>query len=314
MSSSLTPCSRDYDVASRRYFIDIAAAVPADLIARAYSSVRGMWDLPFRAEGPPVDGWFPLLYRARAKALMHLEWIQPALVLVALAGLAIVDVRWGASATLILLYVGGYPALQSNVRHYFHLEFITWWALGWTVSAVIALAIAARRSGVAAAFRHFVPQPRAALLRASAFACAVVLVLAGVLGLSRWYQQRELARMFDQYVAAPKAPIAAGDAVPSGSLMELDVDAPACDGRAVRLIYDTTKPGADFSSTIPLPASAAGAPTKIFFPVYQSFSGVKAGGCLRSMSRVADVRPFPLLMTAVLAPGWQSRPLYQRIK
>jgi hypothetical protein len=62
-----------------------------------------------------------------------------------------------------------------------------------------------------------------------------------------------------------------------------------------------------------LPRNAGTGTTRVCFPAYEGFSGA-TGNCVRSVSRVADVRQFPLVMTAVLAPGWESRPLYQRIK
>jgi len=312
LPSRFQPCSREYDAASRGYFMDIAKALPADLIARAYASVRGMWDLPFRSEGPPLPDWFPLLYRARAKALMNLEWIQPAVIFLAVFGLLVCDLRWGAAAAVILLYLGGYPALQSNVRHYFHLEFITWWALGWLASAAIAFAVAARRYGTAPALKRLVPDPRRALLRAAAFSAVLVASLAAALLAARWYQQREMKTMFAAYIAAPKVPLDADHPAPPASLVEVDVDPSACRQQFVAVRYDTHRPGADFSWKLPLPVN--GGLTKVFVPVYESFSGVDADGCLQSAARVADTRPFPLLMTAVLAPGWQNQPLYQRIK
>ncbi len=38
----------------------------------------------------------------------------------------------------VLLYFGGYPAIQFDARHYFHLEFITWWASAFSLQAAIS--------------------------------------------------------------------------------------------------------------------------------------------------------------------------------
>ena len=340
VSSQFAPCSREFDVANRQYFMQIVRTVPADVVARAYSSVREMWDLPFRFEGPPLHDWFPLLYRARAKVLMNLDWAEPAVIVLALLGLGMSNLRWAGTALLILLYTGGYPALQSNVRHYFHLEFITWWAFGWLISSAIAVLVVARGQGLKRALAQLVPDAGAALRRSIVFGAVAAVILAVALAGLRWRQQRELRGFFNGYISAPKVPLPIADADEAGvrrvalqqpayelslrpiaqsALLEFDFDADACgSAAAVRLVYASKEDGKNFSWTPQLPAGRGPGLTRVFFPAYEGFSGVTltgaSPGCLQSASQVADVRQFPLLMAAVLAPGWGDRPLYQQIR
>src|SRR6185312_3992013 len=186
-------CSPLYDAAGRRYFLEVAKLLPADLLVRAYASARAMWDLPFRAEAAPIPGWHPRLYRARARALMLLEPIGTGAMLVMLVLLTMRSVRWGLSACLVLAYLGGYPALQSDERHYFYLEVLEWWALG----ALVTMAIAAFRGA------RF-PDLRLSIRNTAIAALAVAAVLVAPLLALRSYQQRELRAYFDRYVQAPK--------------------------------------------------------------------------------------------------------------
>ncbi len=60
-----------------------------------------------------------------------------AVVLAAIAIAAAVDIRFGLFLVFFVLYFGGYPAVQFQTRHYFHLEFITWWAGGFVVESAL---------------------------------------------------------------------------------------------------------------------------------------------------------------------------------
>ncbi len=338
-SVDMTSCTPEYDGASRRYFLEIVKTMPADMLARAYASVRNMWDLPFRFEGPPLRGWFPTLYRARAKALMEIDWAQPAVIVIALIALAAHNLRWAAAAAVLLLYLGGYPALQSSPRHYFHLEFMTWWAFGWLASALATLAAIWWRSGVRAMRDRAMPDWRRSARDVAIFAAALVVLLAAPLTASRWYQQREMRGLFSRYVGAPKIDLAMRDApagvvrslriqptpgfprapVAQSAMIEVDVDAASCPAPFdLSFVYAPKSSGGDFSWSLPIPAPRGPGLTRAFFPVYEGFDGLRvpdaAAGCLRGVSQFADVRPFPLLLAAVLAPGWEDRPLYQRIR
>ena len=299
---SIALCSPAYDAAGRRYFLQIAKLLPADLLVRAFASARGMWDLPFRAEAAPLPSWHPWLYRARARGLMLLAPIGAVAMLAMLVLLTMRSVRWGLSACLVLAYLGGYPALQSDERHYFYLEVLEWWALGALVTMAIAAFRGARFSDLRLSIRN---------TAIAALAVAAVLVLP--LLVLRSYQQRELRAYFGRYVQAPKME---PGKVGRQELIEADVDASCGPSAVVTAQYDDAVPPENFSWTFP--ASAAQGITRVFVPVYSHFKGVIASDGTRScpvtVSRIADVRPFPVLMAATLPPGWERMPLYQRFR
>lgn len=336
--AELVLCSRPYDAASREYFTEIVTRVPADVLARAYASVRNMWTLPFEYSGPPLASWAPLVYRVRAHVMEPLRRIAPFVVLVTLVGMAAINLRWAAAATVVLLYTGGYPALQSHPRHYFHLEFMGWWMVGWIISAGATLMLSSLRSGLRRAIHAVMPDPRAAARRVVTFAAAVVVLLATPLLVARWYQQREMRDLFTRYIDAPKVPLAMAEADAAGvrhvdvraapdppaqakarsALLEFDFDPAACDPQApVSFRYAGREAGTDFSWTL-APRLAGAGVTRVFFPAYEGFEGVQIVNarpqCINTAVQVADVRRFSFLAVAVLAPGWQDRPLYQRVR
>ena len=51
--------------------------------------------------------------------------------------------------------------------------------------------------------------------------------------------------------------------------------------------------------------------------MYEFFRGLEYSdehnGCVAGVYRLADLRPFPVLVNAVLSPEWERRPLHQQI-
>jgi hypothetical protein len=126
-------CQHEYDVATGRYLTDIVRHFPADMLIRGYASALHIVQLPFGWRKPPLPNTAKALYAIRRTIL---EWTRGSgLILVALAiGLTMVDnVRLGLFLVFFVLYFGSYPALQFANRHFFHLEFVTWWAAGFLI-------------------------------------------------------------------------------------------------------------------------------------------------------------------------------------
>ena len=138
------------------------------------------------------------------------------------------------------------PALQFASRHYFHLEFMTWWAIG-----VLAEGIFQRPAQV---------RWRNAIAVAVAAAGAV-----GVLFALRVYQGRTATALFSEYIAARKIDI---PVTPPGSsfvsvrgpslpydvrLLEVDVRATQCGpAPTVAFEYDKRQPATDYSKVVVL--------------------------------------------------------------
>jgi len=307
-------CGPDYDGVTGRYLVDLARHFPADMIARGFASTLRIVELPFswnRADDVQ-------LFEVQLPATAGSHHIGLAAVAVATVLLTAARVRFGLFAIFFLLYFGGYPAIQFHTRHYFHLEFIGWWAIGFLSDAVWRLLHARKR-------------PCGIRMRSSLQAIAVVgaalAMLTIVLWSARLYQQASARRLFEGYLAAerdevPRTPQAQIQAVPravatdpqSADLLVVDVSPWRCSGEpTVTFSYDRRR--REFSRRVRIPAANATEPTRVIMPVYDGFLGVDASdsrpGCV-DVTRVRNPSRFPLLLEATLAPRWRRQPLYAR--
>ena len=314
-------CSHEYDVQSGRYLRDIALTFPADMAVRAYASVIQIVELPFRRwRPPPIDGWFPHLYGARVRLVQPADQWGTYVTVVALLMAGAVSIRLGLALVFLLAYFGGYPAIQFQERHYFHLEFIGWWAV-----AFVGHQLAASAWSLRAGLPDLKP-----LVRRAATAAVVVVgsvaVCAGVLGTARWYQTLAARQLFDAYIAAPKmelpnpsGPLSGIDPLAWPQFLEVDLNETACAARpSVTFRYLPLPAEEDFSRiiTIRRPARSTD-PTRIFLPVFEHFSGLEFSdnrpGCVTAVHRFTDLTRFPILLGATLPPDWATQPLYQRL-
>lgn len=313
-------CSHEYDVQSGRYLQALATTFPADLIARSYASVLQIVELPFQRFTPPIEGWLSPFYAARAWLLQpgHRWGFWFTAVAVLLTGA--VSVRLSLFLLFFLAYFGGYPAIQFQERHYFHLEFIGWWMIGFV----------GQRALTAVRSRGQQWPDRATVIRRArqSLACAAAagIVLGGVLFSARWYQSRQVRTLLAAYIAAPKTLVEAPGAALAGlgpsdypKLLEVNLDGTACGQQAVLTFrYDKAEVGVDFTRTITVPLRGPGpGTTRVFLPVFEKYIGIELAGvpagCLTGVYRVDDLRPFPILLGATLPPHWESLPLYQRL-
>ena len=76
------------------------------------------------------------------------------------------------------------------------------------------------------------------------------------------------------------------------------------------------RPDGELSRTIVLDRPSSDV-TRVFAPVYEFFQGLEFSderpGCVVRVSRVADLRPFPVLVNVTLEPDWATGPLHERI-
>lgn len=331
-SPPLGYCSHEYDVQSGRYLQNILVGFPADIIARSYASILQIVELPMQRVEPPIDNWFSPLNPVRQwleEPTHHTGWLigpgrRWGLMFAALTVLltAAANTRQATFLLFFLAYFGGYPAIQFQERHYFHLEFMGWWAIGFVLQRTLA------------AFRdRSVARPRESVLargvvRAAVFAAVSVTVLAGVLLAARSYQTRLARQLLNAYIAAPKTVVEAPESPLAGlghsewpQLLEIQLNEMACGERPeVTFRYEKADINLDFTRTMTVrhrSVERARGPTRIFLPVFEKFAGLDLAkvppGCLVGVHRVTDLRPFPLLLGATLPPGWEAQPLYQRL-
>ena len=113
-----------------------------------------------------------------------------------LFALSLASVRLGLFAALFVLYVSGYPALQFQERHIFHLEFIGWFALGFAASLTARTLMGVARPDRLAFLDGL--RPPAGWIRATAMTaalwCALAVMVVAPLWLLRRYQQDHVRR------------------------------------------------------------------------------------------------------------------------
>lgn len=317
---SLTFCSHEYDVQSGRYLQAILMGFPADLLTRSYASAFQIVELPFHNFFAPMPEWASPVYAAREWLLRpHHRWGFWFSAL-AVAFTATASVRLAVFLLFFLAYFGGYPAIQFQERHYFHLEFMGWWAIAFVLQCVVM---------APGTIRRLFPDPPAiarALVRTGALLLVAAIVAGGTLAAGRWFQVRQARQLFAAYVAAPKTAVDAPDGPVSGlgradwpQLLAVDVNEAACGPKpAITFRYDQADISQDFTRTLDLDRwDRAVGTTRIFMPVFEKYSGLDVSGagpgCVIGVHRITDLRPFPLLLGVTLPPGWESLPLYQRL-
>ena len=316
-------CSPAYDVVGREYTQALARTFPADILTRGVASVLGILREAFWRPAPLPD-FAPALYAWRDRFLRHLPgtglgWVIAAILI---AGWA--DVRIGLFLLFVLIYFGGYPAIQFHPRHMFHLEFMPWWAVGFVVWQVGTSVRAALMSRARPAIEW--PRVRRALIVAGGAGALVV----GTFQTVRVIHDGRVRRLFESYIDARKTDLGYA-AMKPGSLhaieipggphypaafLEIDFRTGSCGPSPSVTVRYVPRPDSELSRTIVLEDSSSGV-TRVFAPVYEFFRGLEFSderpGCVAGVSRVTDLRPLPVLVNATLDPDWQQRPLHQRL-
>ena len=319
-------CGPDYDRVTSAFMLDVARHAPADFLVRAYASSLQMVQLPLRWRKPPVPHMATDFYKARMAMTAHAQDAGIVLVVVAVFLVAVSNIRLGVFLIGFLLYFGGYPAVQFGNRHFFHLEFITWWAFGFLLQQIVTAIVARVR-------RQPHPLPsRDAVRRAALVLGGSFVALWALLAVARLYQQSTLEPLVEQYTRAQLdqiftddtpdkihhvPPVAATRTNPeTADLLEVDLNEWQCPAESkLKFVYDSSHQG--FARDLIVKTGAARVPTRIFIPVYATFQGVSIGdapaGCLAGVYRVQHPEQFTLMPRLVLRPGWEDQPLYQAL-
>jgi hypothetical protein len=318
-------CSADYDNATRAFMLDVVSHTPADFLVRAYASSLAMVQLPLRWRRAPMPHVAVDYYKIRSALTSHATDAGIFIVILSIGFVAAASVRLGLFLIGFLLYFGGYPAVQFGNRHFFHLEFITWWAFGFLLQQTVTLAVARVRGRPG-------PMPALPALRKSALVLAGSFVaLAGALWIARWYQEAAMEPLVQQYVSAQR------DAVPldegpgkvqrigaaakptdpeTADLVEVDLNEWQCPKESkLKFVYPRSHLG--FARDFEIVPGTSRAPTRILLPVYATFEGVTVAdapaGCLAGVYRVQHPERFALMPKVTLRPGWEGQPLYQSL-
>lgn len=312
-------CSADYDRESGRYLMGIVSTFPGDFVTRAYASMLQMVELPYANLVRPAQQWVAPLFSIRQRLLFPRHSWGIMLATVALVMTSAVSIRLGLAMLFLLAYVGGYPAVQFQERHFFHLEFIGWWMLGFVVDRGWRTARA-----VLSGERALPQLARTAVVNGGIVIGCGLMVFGTLLVATRTYQQRQALSLIDSFMAAPKEEVAQWmqplDSVAPGDwpqYLAVEVDPQACGTtRSLTFRYDPAAPNGDFTRVVSFTPSAAPGRTTILAAVFEKYVGLDAAlpaGCVTRVARFTHLQSVPLLLGATLPPDWRERPLYQRL-
>ena len=318
-------CSPEYGAATRDFMLDVARHVPADFIVRAYASAFQIVQLPLRWRNPPMPHLAVDYYKLRKAVTTPVRDAGVFLVVAALFLVTAANVRLGLFLIGFVLYFGGYPALQFANRHFFHLEIITWWAIGFLVQQIVTLVVDRFRR------RPFQMPARAAMRRAGAILGGVFVMLVASLWLARLYQHAAIAPLVHAYVTAERSPLATDvvDGVhrvaplqekqtqpATADVLEVDVNEWQCPaGSALKFQYGPGQVG--YAHDVLLDPGGPHLTTRIMLPVFFGFQGVSVpnaqAGCVAGLQRLKNPERLALMPELVLRPGWESQPLHQTL-
>lgn len=178
-----------YEQAGGAYFFELFSQFPADMAARFIAAVLKI----IQAIGVGnVPSW--------ASTLL------PAVMLVSLLTMAVFSLRMAIFAALAILYLSGYPALQFHERHYFPLQVIPLFFIGFLGQEII-------RNGWGLFGTKTIPTrlwgksknvylPAGAIKRMGIF-LLLPLTVGGLLFALRAYQQPHLAALLKNYEQLP---------------------------------------------------------------------------------------------------------------
>ena len=329
-------CAPDYDTASANLFFAMAGTFPADLAVHAYGSVQTI--LKAGLTMPRLERWLgsvPVLWRVSRlvdRLTGSLGRLGPILTTAAVAAAWAASPRIGLAMAAFVLFLTGYPAIQFDGRHWFHLRFIP----VWSICLIVSAAIASRGS-----WRW------PALGKGVVGVAAVLLLMAAALWGLRFVQHRSASALLESYMAAPTEPMpfttdsSSVDVdwqpidygLPPGhrssDMLVLSIVPEGCGAPGpvdVRVRYRAELLPHDMGSTLSVHRGDPGsAPTRVFFPIfsqghldqsYLRFVGVETPGrpadCIREVARFADRKALPLWIQAQVPPDWRSLPLHQR--
>lgn len=121
------------NVSDSHYVSTIVKNYPADILIRAYASVLKILDLPFAYQEAPVginNNLIKAIYEGKGTLLGSFAGYGLIIAMIALLMISSNSIRQAIFCFLLILYFAGYPAIQFFGKHYFYMEFISWWLLG----------------------------------------------------------------------------------------------------------------------------------------------------------------------------------------
>jgi hypothetical protein len=337
-----------YHEATVGFFRHYLWTFPADVVFRAWTAVLRVLDemRPDPASPWPRNLTNPALQGAYALRQGLLDWVPAGgrhHALAALLCLGALAPRKALGAAFVLLWFAGYPSIQFNLRHAFHVEIFGLWCLLfsgyalWRLCAGLRAAETAGPGGARALLAAWPGHLAQALLVVAVLAAAYALPLAGL----RAWQGAQVRSLAGAVAVAGRTPLSivpiplAGGGQrllptglrPSDPRLPLAYHylavtvAPGPDPVPLRFAFEAAnREHWDFTRTVSAPAGpAAGGGGTVYFPLYQSgenrFLGIDVPPGLRdrivAVEEVTGADHLPLWMTWRLPPDWAAQAMHQ---
>ncbi len=348
--SSVGYCTHNYDLASGKEYLQIVKTFPADIIVRAYASIKKLLVERYRIFAKSHENSTRVHYH-------HL--LNPDLVLmpILLLSVAAVSLRIAFFMLLGLLYFFGYPAVQFDLRHFFYLLCLYWWPIGFFISqGVKRFGYRQQRNDTVLKIRTFLQKPGIAsipLKRMALFAGVTVTLLIVPLWLARHYQQQQLSKIIHAYLSAPSKKLVyttkmlanqhklayqfawsqtvlpttttPDEQAEAAQMLKLTFAGSQCRGLQIpfTIKYHYHMLSFNFTRQLTATVPARGKPWTIYFvPVYfargyaypQSLIlNADQKQCLTKIQIVNKENFYPLWLTLSVPSNWQQHKLYQRL-
>lgn len=301
----------------------------------------GFWGIPWANVAPNWDVFF-----SNHRAFFQNIWIVlwGGTVLIALAW----NVRIGLFSIFVLAYLSSYPAIQFDLRHYFHLAFLTWLPVGIVLGGVLRASITALRQRSVITGMALLKLPGlVAWARAAAILMAALGTSYAVYMWGRHDQIMAVQHLFEQYLKATgdEAVVASkavqGDRVVwtidapmhkdarriDGHMLRLDIGGPNCTSGVKTMsvalsgpVPDYVFPGYVFKRDFAFDSDPARLRATVFVPVYfeqQRLTTLslilpeQGDGCVEHATWLHSNELPPLWVMTTLYPDWHKSRLYQ---
>lgn len=332
----ILPTTKEYTHYSSLFLLNYLSTFPADFLVRIYASIFQVPLIFIHGFLQKIANYIPL-----RNVVAMLPFVTTVI-------MAFFQIRLALFVLFTLLYVGAYPVLQFDVRHYFYLEFVGLWFVGFLGQQILFLI--KNKDNVL-----FLKEIKSRLLShwkmISTITVVGFIILSAPVMLLRIYQTSHLHQLFNSYLDANAEPInSVLDKETEQFIIKLPINnfPKTTYVKATYLKIQTTEkcplnqitlkphyleaPPVFWEAPQEFTIATAQATTfilpiynfhnatghdildEVFLPSYWIDSlaySMKDSGCIQDIAYLKDTKNLPLLLTLKLHSGWESTRLYQ---
>ncbi|WP_115707529.1 hypothetical protein [Legionella sainthelensi] len=332
--------AKEYNYYSSLFLLNYLSTFPADFLVRIYASMLQVPLIFIHGVVQKIAAYIPL------------RTVAAVLPFFVTATIAFFQLRIALFILFTLLYLGAYPVLQFDPRHYFYLEFVGLWFIGFLIQYCIFFIKNKSNITLFEAIKIKV-QARWKIISITSIVSVAILTLS-IISL-RVYQENHLNKLFNHYLEARtetinpildedhknyiiKLPIKNND-IQSSYLETIYLRIKSKEKCPLNQIslkpHYLEKPPGSWSSPEAVTLSTSQTMT-YFLPIYNfhnstghdvldeallpsylidSFEySISDAICIQDIAYLTDINKIPLLLTLKLPQDWENTKLYQYFK